>query len=51
MEHPLNSHYEGIEDEREWIIPDAVNIKGSYFSFWKKNEKYIKWMFESGLKG
>jgi deoxyribodipyrimidine photo-lyase len=44
-EHPLNIHYEGLEDERSWIIPGAITPKGSFFSFWKKNEKKLKEMF------
>lgn len=44
-EHPLNTHYEGIEDQRSWMIPDAGLPKGSFFSFWKKNERKLKDLF------
>ena len=39
-EHPLNKHYEGIEDERDWMF----TLKGyypSFFAFWKKCKKEI----------
>ena len=44
-EHPLNAHYEGIEDSRSWIIPSTTEVRGSFFSFWKKNEQAIRGMF------
>lgn len=40
-EHPLNTNYKGIEEERDWMF----SIKGyypSFFSFWKKCKKEIK---------
>lgn len=39
-EHPLNTHYQGIEEERDWMF----NVKGyysSFFSFWKKCKKEL----------
>lgn len=39
-EHPLNNHYQGIEEERDWMF----SVKGffpSFFSFWKKCKKEI----------
>lgn len=39
-EHPLNKHYRGKEESREWMF----NVEGyfpSFFSFWKKCEKQI----------
>jgi deoxyribodipyrimidine photo-lyase len=42
-EHPLNKHYKGYVDERSWII-DGAQATGSFFSFWKKNEKGIRMM-------
>ena len=41
-EHPLNSHYVGNEDSREWMF----SVKGfypSFFAFWKKCKKEIQW--------
>ncbi|WP_228851399.1 FAD-binding domain-containing protein [Aegicerativicinus sediminis] len=40
-EHPLNTHYIGIEEEREWM----TNVRGyfsSFHSFWKKCKKELK---------
>jgi deoxyribodipyrimidine photo-lyase len=46
QEHPLNRHYQGIEDLRPWIIPEIKDVQGSFFSFWKKNEKLIRKLFD-----
>ncbi len=46
QEHPLNRHYQGIEDLRPWIIPEIKDVQGSFFSFWKKNEKLIRSFFK-----
>ena len=40
-EHPLNGHYEGEEDARDWMF----TVKGyfpSFFGFWKKCRKELK---------
>ena len=40
-EHPLNSHYKGKEEPRDWMF----NVQGfypSFFSFWKKCKKELK---------
>ncbi|MDO3694182.1 FAD-binding domain-containing protein [Wenyingzhuangia sp. chi5] len=37
-EHPLNEHYHGVEEQRDWMF----SVKGyypSFFSFWKKCQK------------
>lgn len=39
-EHPLNQHYQGIEEQRDWMF----SVKGyypSFFAFWKKCKKEI----------
>ena len=39
-EHPLNKHYQGIENQRDWLF----SVKGyypSFFAFWKKCKKEI----------
>jgi deoxyribodipyrimidine photo-lyase len=39
-EHPTNKHFEGIEDQRDWLS----SVKGyypSFFGFWKKVRKEI----------
>jgi len=40
-EHPLNTHYVGVENKRNWIVGDDQKLLGSFFSFWKKSEKGI----------
>jgi deoxyribodipyrimidine photo-lyase len=40
-EHPLNNHYKGFEEPRDWMF----NTKGyypSFFGFWKRCEREIK---------
>ena len=37
-EHPLNSHYEGEEDKRDWLF----KIEGEYLSFFKYWNKIRK---------
>lgn len=41
-EHPLNKHYKGIEDPRDWMIQTTQPVQGSFFSFWKKYERQIE---------
>lgn len=41
-EHPLNTHYKGIEESRDWMF----NVQGyfpSFFSFWKKCKKQLRY--------
>jgi deoxyribodipyrimidine photo-lyase len=41
-EHPLNNHYEGIQEPREWMF----NVQGyypSFFAFWKKCKKQLSY--------
>lgn len=35
-EHPLNRHYEGKQEERDWMFPNVTTADGSFFSYWKK---------------
>jgi deoxyribodipyrimidine photo-lyase len=39
-EHPLNAHYQGIEEPREWMF-DVKGYYPSFFSFWKKCKKQL----------
>ena len=41
-EHPLNKHYTGQEETRDWIIADISGYYSSFFAYWKKMEKAIK---------
>ena len=40
-EHPLNTHYKGTEDARDWMF-EVNGYFPSFFSFWKKCEKQIR---------
>ena len=41
-EHPAFNHYPGIKDNREWMFPEVTGNYSSFFSFWKKCEKFLK---------
>ncbi|MCU0447069.1 MAG: deoxyribodipyrimidine photolyase [Microscillaceae bacterium] len=41
-EHPTNAHYRGIRHAREWLFPQISGYYPSFFSYWKKCEKYLK---------
>ncbi|HQZ96093.1 MAG TPA: FAD-binding domain-containing protein [Pyrinomonadaceae bacterium] len=39
-EHPLNGHYVGTEESRDWMF-DVRGYFSSFFSFWKKCERQL----------
>ena len=39
-EHPLNKHYKGIEEQREWMF-STRGYYPSFFSFWKQCKKEL----------
>jgi deoxyribodipyrimidine photo-lyase len=39
-EHPLNGHYQGTEESRDWMF-DVKGYYSSFFKFWKKCRKEI----------
>ena len=41
-EHPAFRYYPGIKDSREWMFSEVTGYYNSFFSFWKKCEKYLK---------
>jgi deoxyribodipyrimidine photo-lyase len=41
-EHPLNSHYSGIEESRDWMF-DVQGYYPSFFAFWKKCKKQLRY--------
>ena len=41
-EHPLNKHYRGTEESRDWMF-DVKGYYPSFFSFWKKCKKQLKY--------
>jgi len=41
-EHPLNTGYTGKEEPRDWITDKVTGYYPSFFSYWKKVEKYLQ---------
>jgi deoxyribodipyrimidine photo-lyase len=41
-EHPTTRHYQGQQHERVWLAPEVEGYFPSFFSWWKKAEKYIR---------
>lgn len=41
-EHPTNWHYVGQAQSRDWLVPNITGYYPSFFSYWKKIEKYLK---------
>lgn len=41
-EHPLNRHYTGVCDEREWLVPEVTGYFSSFFSYWKQLAKALE---------
>lgn len=41
-QHPLQSHFIGIEDARDWIYPSIKGEFQSFFAFWRKVEKEVQ---------
>ncbi len=51
-EHPTNIYFDGVEEPREWMFPEVKGYYPSFFSYWKKCEKYLGFIIqdiESGL--
>ena len=41
-EHPAFTYYPGIKESRDWMFPEVTGYYNSFFSFWKKCEKFLK---------
>ncbi len=41
-EHPTTAHYQGIQEQRDWLFPEVRGYYPSFFAYWKKCEKYLK---------
>jgi deoxyribodipyrimidine photo-lyase len=41
-EHPTTTHYQGIQEERDWLFPEVNGYFPSFFGYWKKCERYLK---------
>ena len=40
-EHPLNHHYQGIQEDRDWMF-EVTGFYPSFFAFWKRSKKEMK---------
>jgi deoxyribodipyrimidine photo-lyase len=40
-EHPAFEHYTGTKDSRDWMFPQVMGYFNSFFSYWKKCERYL----------
>lgn len=40
-EHPFNSAYIGIQENRDWIIEEVTGYYPSFFAYWKQVEKHL----------
>lgn len=40
-EHPVNQHYKGIQHKRDWMFEEVEGYYPSFFTYWKKCEKYL----------
>lgn len=43
-EHPAFKHFPGIKDERDWLFPEVKHFHNSFFSYWKRCERYLRKM-------
>ena len=41
-EHPTTKHYQGIQEERDWLFPQVNGYYPSFFGYWKKCERFLK---------
>jgi deoxyribodipyrimidine photo-lyase len=42
IDHPLHRHFQGYGEPYPWLVPQVQGSFSSFFSFWKKAEKYLK---------
>ena len=40
-EHPLNAHYEGTQQARDWMFPEVTGYFKSFFAYWKRCKRYL----------
>lgn len=40
-EHPTQSHFRGMQHERDWMFPQVTGYFPSFFSYWKKCQKVL----------
>lgn len=44
-EHSAFNHYPGVKDSRDWMYPEVTGFYPSFFSYWKRCEKYLLGLF------
>lgn len=49
-EHPFAFHWQGIQEERTWMVPEIQGYFPSFFNYWKKIEPFIRKQFENHAK-
>lgn len=42
-EHPSATHYPGFGESRDWLVPEVSGYFPSFFAYWKKIERYLRW--------
>ena len=42
IDHPLHRRFKGWADPYPWMFPQVTGSFGSFFSYWKKAERYLK---------
>jgi deoxyribodipyrimidine photo-lyase len=42
-EHPTTQHYQGFKESRDWLCPTITGYFPSFFTYWKKAEKLLKY--------
>lgn len=40
-EHPAFDYYPGVKEERDWMFPKVTGYYNSFFSFWKKCQRFL----------
>jgi deoxyribodipyrimidine photo-lyase len=48
-EHPTTKHYKGIQHSRDWMFDKVNGYSPSFFSYWKKCEKYLHQLQDQAL--
>ena len=48
-EHPLNCHFEGEADERDWLVPEVQGFFPSFSAYWKRIEPFLRARFRQDI--
>ncbi|MFN4316415.1 MAG: FAD-binding domain-containing protein [Chitinophagaceae bacterium] len=44
--HPAFTHYPGVKEERDWLVPELDGYFPSFFAYWKKCSPLLKRQFQ-----